>query len=89
LRATDNRNFVVNGNQTNLEVNALQQEDSRFKNVNLVFPAHLEFDFTKHKIGMGKPIIKRMKVFVWSRRICGVNLKSKPLIMIVIPISLE
>jgi hypothetical protein len=30
LRATDNRNFV-NRNQTNLEVNALQQEDSRFK----------------------------------------------------------
>jgi hypothetical protein len=69
LRATDNRNFVVSGNQTNLEVNVLQQEDSRFKNVNLVFPAHLEFDFTKTQDRDGKPIIKRTKA-VLSRRIC-------------------
>ncbi|MDI6048716.1 hypothetical protein QLS31_02630 [Flavobacterium sp. XS2P24] len=78
LRTTDNRNFVVNGNQTNLEVNALQQEDSRFKNVNLVFPAHLEFDFTKTKDRDGKTYYKTHDSFRFGvGGFVGVNLKSK------------
>lgn len=78
LRATDNRNFVVSGNQTNLEVNALQQEDSRFKNVNLVFPAHLEFDFTKTQDRDGKTYYKTHESFRFGvGGFVGVNLKSK------------
>ncbi len=78
LRATDNRNFVVNGNQANLEVNALQQEDSRFKNVNLVFPAHLEFDFTKTQERDGKTYFKTHDSFRFGiGGFVGVNLKSK------------
>ncbi|MFV8332379.1 hypothetical protein [Flavobacterium sp. GSP14] len=78
LRATDNRNLVVNGNQTNLEVNALQQEDSRFKNVNLVFPAHLEFDFTKTQDRDGKTYYKTHESFRFGvGGFVGVNLKSK------------
>ena len=78
LRATNNRNFVVNGNQTNLEVNALQQEDSRFKNVNLVFPAHLEFDFTKTQDRDGKTYYKTHDSFRFGvGGFVGVNLKSK------------
>ena len=78
LRATDNRNFVVNENQTNLEVNALQQEDSRFKNVNLVIPAHLEFDFTKPKVKDGKTYFKTHNSFRFGvGGFVGVNLKSK------------
>ncbi len=51
---TDNRYFVPEGNnQTNLEVFPYELEDSRFKNVYLVVPLHLEFDFSgnKHKNG--------------------------------------
>jgi hypothetical protein len=78
LRPTDNRNFVVNGNQTNLELNGMQQEDSRFKNVNLVFPAHLEFDFTKTKEREGKIYFKSHDSFRFGvGGFVGVNLKSK------------
>jgi hypothetical protein len=50
LRPTDNRYFVTtNNNQTNLEVFPYQLEDSRFKNVYLVAPLHLEFDFSGNK----------------------------------------
>jgi hypothetical protein len=47
---TDNRYFVPDGNsQTNLEVFPYKLEDSRFKNVYLVAPLHLEFDFSGNK----------------------------------------
>jgi hypothetical protein len=47
---TDNRYFVPAGNgQTNLEVFPYELEDSRFKNVYLVVPLHLEFDFSGNK----------------------------------------
>jgi hypothetical protein len=47
---TDNRYFVPDGNnQTNLEVFPYELEDSRFKNVYLVAPLHLEFDFSGNK----------------------------------------
>jgi len=46
---TDNRYFVPAANsQTNLEVFPYELEDSRFKNVYLVAPLHLEFDFSKN-----------------------------------------
>ena len=78
LRATDNRSFIVNGNQTNLEMNTLQQEDARFKNVNLVFPAHLEFDFTKTQQRDGKTYFKTHDSFRFGLGgFVGLNLKSK------------
>jgi hypothetical protein len=47
---TDNRYFVPDGNnQTNLEVFPYELENSRFKNVYLVAPIHLEFDFSGNK----------------------------------------
>jgi hypothetical protein len=47
---TDNRYFVPDGNnQTYLEVFPYELESSRFKNVYLVAPVHLEFDFSKNK----------------------------------------
>ena len=54
LRPTDNRLFVVNGNQTNLETSSISLKDSRFRNVYLTVPIHLEFDFTKAKERDGK-----------------------------------
>ncbi len=49
LRPTDNRYFVVNGDQTTLQESAIHLEDSRFRNVFITAPVHLEFDFTKAK----------------------------------------
>ncbi|MBA4318938.1 MAG: hypothetical protein C0412_11110 [Flavobacterium sp.] len=51
---TDNRYFVPDGNnQTNLEVFPYELENSRFKNVYLVAPLHLEFDFSGNKSKSG------------------------------------
>lgn len=49
LRPTDNRLFVDNGDQTNLETSPINLHDSRFRNVYVTAPVHLEFDFTKTK----------------------------------------
>lgn len=53
IRATDNRYYVVEGNQTNLQGFPSELEDSRFKNVYLVAPLHLEFDFSGNKSKQG------------------------------------
>ena len=50
LRPTENRFFVKNGNQTDLQTAALDLKESRLRNVQLVFPVHLEFDFTPKKL---------------------------------------
>lgn len=49
LRPTDNRYFVKDGDQTYLETATVNLDDSRFRNVYLVAPLHLEFDFTPKK----------------------------------------
>ena len=59
LRPTDSRLFVVNGDQTNLETSPINLKDSRFRNVYVTAPVHLEFDFTKAKTNTeGKRIFK-------------------------------
>jgi len=50
LRPTDNRLFVKNGNQTELQTAAVDLTESRLRNVQLVMPVHLEFDFTPKKL---------------------------------------
>lgn len=54
LRPTNNRIFEVSGNQTNLVTSPNALSDSRFRSVNLVFPVHLEFDFSKKKLSKDK-----------------------------------
>jgi hypothetical protein len=49
LRPTDNRYFVKNGDQTNLVTSTRHLDDSRFRNVFLTLPLHLEFDFSPKK----------------------------------------
>lgn len=49
LRPTGNRLFVANGDQTDLETSPVNLKDSRFRNVYITAPIHLEFDFTKTK----------------------------------------
>ena len=78
LRPTDNRSFVVNDNQTDLIINPVNLKDSRFRNVNLVFPIHLEFDFTKPEIKGDKTYFKSHNSFrLGIGGYLGANLKSK------------
>ncbi|WP_281636265.1 hypothetical protein [Flavobacterium marginilacus] len=50
LRATDDRYFEKNGAQTNLVASTVHLEESRFRNVYVMVPLHLEFDFTKKEV---------------------------------------
>ncbi|OOG71936.1 hypothetical protein [Flavobacterium sp. A45] len=50
LRATDNRYFEKNGAQTDLVTSTVHLDESRFRNVYIMVPLHLEFDFTKKEI---------------------------------------
>lgn len=78
LRPTDNRSFVVNGNQTNLEVNPVHQDDSRFKNVYLVLPLHMEFDLSKGGDNKGTRLFKTHQgARLGLGGYIGINLKSK------------
>lgn len=78
LRPTDNRLFVVNGNQTNLETSSVNLKDSRFRNVYLTVPMHLEFDFTKSKDKDGKKIFRTHEsVRFGIGGYAGVRVKSK------------
>ena len=81
IRPTDNRSFVVNGEQTNLEVNAINLEESRFRNVYIVLPVHLEFDFTKPKISNGKTYFRTHESFRFGiGAYGGINVKSKQIL---------
>ena len=81
LRATNNRAFVVNGNQTNLEVSAINLEDSRFRNVYVVAPLHLEFDFSGNKTKDGKSHFKtHQSVRLGIGGYAGARVKSKQIL---------
>ncbi|SHG74483.1 hypothetical protein SAMN05444372_109114 [Flavobacterium micromati] len=81
LRPTDNRTFVANGEQTNLEVNPINMKDSRFKNVYLVLPVHLEFDFSGNRMKDDKPFFKtHQSVRLGIGGYAGINLKSKQIL---------
>ncbi|OOV29123.1 hypothetical protein BXU11_04145 [Flavobacterium sp. LM5] len=78
LRPTNNRTFVVNGNQTNLEVYSKDLKESRFRNVYLVVPMHLEFDFSGSTMKDDKRQFRTHKAFRFGLGgYAGVNLKSK------------
>lgn len=81
IRPTDNRSFVVNGDQTNLETNAVHLTESRFRNVYLVLPVHLEFDFSKPTVKDGKTYFKTHKSFRFGvGGYAGINVKSKQIL---------
>lgn len=81
LRPTDNRSFVVDGDQTNLQVNPIHLKESRFRNVYLVAPVHLEFDFSKPVEKDGTTYFKTHKSFRFGiGGYAGVNLKSKQIL---------
>ncbi|HLA56771.1 MAG TPA: hypothetical protein VK623_11750 [Flavobacterium sp.] len=81
LRPTDNRYFVENGQQTNLETAPINLKDSRFRNVNLVVPVHLEFDFSKKEVKDGKTIFRTHQAMRFGiGGFAGVNIKSKQIL---------
>ncbi len=81
LRPTDNRYFVENGKQTNLQYSTTKLDDSRFRNVNLVVPLYLEFDFSENKIRNDKPFYQSHKsVRVGLGGFAGFNIKSKQIL---------
>ena len=81
LRPTDNRSFVINGNQTGLVLNTKDLKDSRFRNVYLVAPVHLEFDFSGNKDSNGNPFFRTHNSFrLGVGGYAGVNLKSKQIL---------
>ena len=78
LRPTDNRVFVVNGDQTDLEYSPINLKSSRFRNVYLVAPLHLEFDLTEKKVKDGKNIFRTHESFRFGiGGYAGVRIKSK------------
>ena len=78
LRPTQNRVFVIDGDQTNLETSPINLKSSRFRNVYLVAPLHLEFDFTEKKEKDGKNIFRTHESFRFGiGGYAGVRIKSK------------
>ena len=49
LRAENNNFHTVNGNETILSVHPNNLSESRLRHVQMIFPMHLEFDFSKNK----------------------------------------
>jgi hypothetical protein len=81
LRPTDDRIFVKNGEQTNLETSAIALKDSRFRNVYLVAPLYLEFDFSKNKTKDNIPFFKSHQSFrVGLGGYAGTRIKSKQIL---------
>jgi hypothetical protein len=78
LRPTDNRVFVANGDQTDLQTFGNNLKDSRLRNVFVTVPLHLEFDFTKAKEKDGKKIFRtHQSVRFGIGGYAGLRVKSK------------
>ena len=83
LRPTENRYFEKDGNQTNLQMFTERLKDSRFRNVYLAFPAHLEFDFTSRKISKENNKIyfrTHQSIRIGLGGYAGVRVKSKQIL---------
>ncbi|SFD09102.1 hypothetical protein [Flavobacterium phragmitis] len=81
IRPTNNRSFVVDGDQTNLVENPIHLTESRFRNVYLVAPVHLEFDFTRPTEKDGVKYFKTHKSFRFGvGGYAGINVKSKQIL---------
>lgn len=83
LRPTDNRYFVENGDKTDLVTSAINLKDSRFRNVSLVLPLHLEFDFTPKKVSKDgtKTYFRTHESFRFGiGGFAGFNIKSKQIL---------
>jgi hypothetical protein len=82
LRPTDNRYYVKEGEQTNLREFDVDLKESRFRNVSLVLPLHLEFDFTPKTVNEnGDARFRSHKsVRLGIGGYAGFNIKSKQIL---------
>ncbi len=81
LRPTENRLHVEDGDRTILVESGINLEESRFRNVNLVLPFHLEFDFTKKKMRDDRVIFRTHDSFRFGiGGFAGANIKSKQIL---------
>ncbi|MEZ4852752.1 hypothetical protein [Flavobacterium sp.] len=82
LRPTDNRYFVKNGNVTELQNGFTNFKESRFRNVYLTVPLHLEFDFTPKKFDKdGNPYFRTHEsVRLGIGGYGGIRVKSKQIL---------
>ena len=81
LRPTDNRYFQESGEETQLVTSPIKLDDSRFRNVYLVVPMHLEFDFSGKQVKNDKTIFKtHQSVRIGLGGYFGANLKSKQIL---------
>ncbi len=83
LRPTDNRYFVKNGDQTDLVTSTVKFDESRFRNVYLTAPLHLEFDFTPKKLskdGTKTYFRTHESVRLGIGGYAGVHIKSKQIL---------
>lgn len=78
LRPTDNRYFQESGKETQLVTSSIKLEDSRFRNVYLVVPMHLEFDFSGKQVKDDKTVFRtHQSLRIGLGGYFGANLKSK------------
>ncbi|MBK9149696.1 MAG: hypothetical protein IPM26_01320 [Saprospiraceae bacterium] len=82
LRPTDNRVFAVNGNQTVLvPFEETLSKNAYFRNTQLVFPLHLEFDFTPKKVSEEKIVFRTQKSWrLGMGGYAGFNLRTRQII---------
>ncbi len=83
LRPTDNRYFVKNDRQTNLEIYDKNLKESRLRNLNLVIPVHLEFDFSPTVLtadGVKKIISNKKGFHMGIGGYAGFNVKTKQIL---------
>jgi len=81
LRADNDRVFAIDGNKTILVDAGRNIDVARLRYVNLVVPAHLEFDFTKKKMNGDKtyfPSQRSLRVGLGGY--AGVNVKEKQIV---------
>lgn len=81
LSPKNNDYFVKNGDQTYLATHPNPLKDARFKNVYLVTPLHLEFDFSGNQSRNGNPKFRTQEsVRLGVGGYAGFHLKSKQLL---------
>jgi hypothetical protein len=81
LRPTDNRYIAEDGKYSNLETSPTHLEESRFRNVYIVVPFHLEFDFSGSTQKGDRTIFKTHQSFrIGLGGYLGGNIKSKQIL---------
>jgi hypothetical protein len=88
LRPTNNRFFETNGSQTILQsnstnpaINSIQIDDARLRNVYLVLPLHLEFDFSKKVVKEDRTYFKTHQSWrIGLGGYAGTRLKTKQIL---------